>query len=112
MEHVSHRFGDLMAVDDFSLAVAPGELVCLVGPSGCGKTTALRLAAGLESLQAGRVSINGQIVADAETGVPVAPEQRGVGLVFQDYALFPHLSVEDNVVFGLRDLSGAARAER
>ena len=116
LRRVSHRFGDLTAVDDFSLSVAPGELVCLVGPSGCGKTTALRIAAGLEPLQAGRVSINGQVVAEAEAkaraGVSVAPEQRGVGLVFQDYALFPHLSVEDNVVFGLRDLAGAARAER
>ncbi len=109
---VSHRFGDLTAVDDFSLSVAPGELVCLVGPSGCGKTTALRIAAGLEPLQAGQVSINGQVVADAKSAISVAPERRGVGLVFQDYALFPHLSVEDNVVFGLRGLSGSARAER
>jgi iron(III) transport system ATP-binding protein len=111
-ERVSHRFGALTAVDDFSLSVAPGELVCLVGPSGCGKTTALRIAAGLESLQAGRVSINGQVVADAETGMALAPELRGVGLVFQDYALFPHLSVADNVAFGLRDMAGAARTER
>lgn len=111
-ERVSHRFGALTAVDDFSLSVAPGELVCLVGPSGCGKTTALRIAAGLESLQAGRVSINGQVVADAKSGTALAPELRGVGLVFQDYALFPHLSVADNVAFGLRDMAGAARADR
>ncbi|WP_237216681.1 ABC transporter ATP-binding protein [Falsiroseomonas oryziterrae] len=83
-----------------SLAARPGEIVCLLGPSGCGKTTLLRLAAGLEPLQAGRISLGGQTIA--EPGRDVPPEARGVGYVFQDYALFPHLTVEDNVAFGLR----------
>ncbi len=112
LEHVSHAFGALLAVDDFSLTVEAGEIVCLVGPSGCGKTTVLRLAAGLEPLQRGRVAIGGRLVADREAGVEVPPDQRGVGLVFQDYALFPHLSVLDNVCFGLRGLGGAARRAR
>jgi iron(III) transport system ATP-binding protein len=83
-----------------SLAAKPGEIVCLLGPSGCGKTTLLRLAAGLEPLQAGRIALGEQTIA--EPGREVPPEARGVGFVFQDYALFPHLTVEDNVAFGLR----------
>ncbi len=110
LEHVSHAFGSVRAVQDLSLSIAPGELVCLLGPSGCGKTTALRIAAGLEELQDGRVLIDGQVVADGRTDQP--PEARGVGLMFQDYALFPHLSVADNVGFGLRDLSGGKRRDR
>ena len=102
LEHVSHDFGALRAVDGVSLVVEPGELVCLVGPSGCGKSTLLRIAAGLEPLQAGRVLIGDAVMADATRAVP--PEDRGVGLVFQDYALFPHLSVIDNVAFGLAHL--------
>jgi len=82
------------------LAVGPGEILCLLGPSGCGKTTLLRLAAGLEPLQSGRITLGGQVIA--EPGRETPPESRGVGFVFQDYALFPHLTVEDNVAFGLR----------
>ena len=100
-EGVSHRYGDLIAVDDLSLSVAAGEVVCLLGPSGCGKTTALRIAAGLEMLQSGRVRMSGETVA--EVGRDLPPEERNVGLVFQDYALFPHLDVLRNVTFGLRD---------
>src|SRR5690606_18609125 len=79
--------------------VGEGEVVCLLGPSGCGKTTALRLAAGLEDLQRGRIGIAGRIVADGSRNLP--PEARDVGLMFQDYALFPHLRVLENVGFGL-----------
>jgi iron(III) transport system ATP-binding protein len=88
---------------DFSLEAAPGEFLALLGPSGCGKTTALRLIAGFERPLAGTIEIDGELVCDADSrgGRWVPPEQRRVGMVFQDYALFPHLSVGRNVAFGL-----------
>jgi iron(III) transport system ATP-binding protein len=110
LEEISHSYGALPAVSAFSLGVSAGELVCLIGPSGCGKTTVLRLAAGLEPLQRGRITIGGQIVAAAAASLP--PEVRGVGLLFQDFALFPHLSVRDNVGFGLRRLAATERRRR
>jgi iron(III) transport system ATP-binding protein len=88
------------AVEDVSFEVADNEILALVGPSGCGKTTTLRLIAGLERPDAGLIRLNGSTVAGGNTFVP--PEQRGVGMVFQDHALFPHLTVFDNVAFGLR----------
>jgi iron(III) transport system ATP-binding protein len=108
-DQVSHRYGETLAVDRVSLDVDPGEIVCLLGPSGCGKTTLLRLAAGVEHPSGGRILINGQDVTQGPTELP--PERRGVGLMFQDFALFPHLSNLANVMFGLRDLPRAA-AER
>jgi iron(III) transport system ATP-binding protein len=92
-------FGSIRAVDGFDLDVHDGEILALLGPSGCGKTTALRLVAGLERPDAGTVEIRGRLVAGAGTWVP--PERRRVGLVFQDWALFPHLDVRANVAFGL-----------
>src|SRR3546814_15462636 len=92
LKQIHHAYDDVVAVDDFSLSVAAGEVVCLLGPSGCGKTTVLRVAAGLETLQRGAVSIGGRIVADPSLNLP--PERRGIGFVFQDYALFPHRSEE------------------
>ncbi len=98
------------AVNGLSLAVEEGEIVALLGPSGCGKTTTLRLIAGFEAPDAGTVSLRGDVVAGP--GRFVAPEARGVGIVFQDYALFPHLSVDDNVGFGLDRLDRSARRAR
>ncbi len=100
------------ALRGVDLEVEPGEIVCLLGRSGCGKTTLLRVAAGLERQTAGRVLINGREVAGP--AVFVAPEKRGVGLMFQDYALFPHLTTLANVMFGLRALprADAAREAR
>ena len=110
VEGLRHRFGDRVVVDDVGFAIAPGEVHCLVGPSGCGKTTTLRLVAGLEEVQAGRIGIDGRTVAEPGRSVP--PEERRVGLMFQDFALFPHLRVADNVGFGLRGLDAAARRRR
>lgn len=109
-DSVSHRYGTTLAVDGLSLAVEPGELVCLLGPSGCGKTTALRLAAGLEPLQQGQILIGGEVVAGGDKNLP--PEARGVGLMFQDFALFPHLDLIGNVAFGLRGLPAKERRSR
>jgi iron(III) transport system ATP-binding protein len=109
-ENVSRRFGDTLALDQVSLDMPPGEVLCLLGPSGCGKTTLLRIAAGVERPTSGRVLIDGQEMAGPDRFVP--PEKRGVGLMFQDFALFPHLSILDNVAFGLRSLTrGEARME-
>ena len=110
MTGIRHAYGAVQAVDGVDVHVAPGEVVCLLGPSGCGKTTILRLAAGLEELQAGQVSLDGTCVAGAGESLP--PERRGVGLVFQDYALFPHLDVMGNVTFGLTGWSSADRTAR
>lgn len=101
LENVSHRFNDAFAVDGVSVTVDAGEIVCLLGPSGCGKTTLLRLAAGLEHVQVGRVSIGERVVAEGGASRQVPPEQRGVGLMFQDFALFPHLTVIENICFGV-----------
>ncbi len=103
---ISHRFGDILAVNSVDLAVMPGEILTLVGPSGCGKTTLLRLAAGLEEVQAGEVLLEDILVASS--GINVPPERRAVGLMFQDFALFPHLDVAGNIAFGLE----GGRAER
>ena len=107
---VHRTFGDVHAVDDFSLSVAENEVVCLLGPSGCGKTTVLRLAAGLETPDAGEVALGGAVVSTPAHTVP--PEKRGIGLVVQDYALFPHLTIGRNVAFGLAQLSRAERKKR
>jgi len=96
LQNISKRFGATAAVDDVSLAVEGGEFFGLLGPSGCGKTTTLRIIAGLESTDSGRVEFEGHEI----TSLP--PERRGFGMVFQNYALFPHLNVFENVAFGLR----------
>ncbi|MEO1723425.1 MAG: ABC transporter ATP-binding protein [Pseudomonadota bacterium] len=101
LEYVRVSFGGQTAVDRLSLSVAPGEIVSVLGPSGCGKSTTLRVAAGVERQSEGRVLIDGRVVSDTSRHEP--PESRGIGLMFQDFALFPHLSVADNVAFGLRN---------
>jgi len=104
---VSKRFGDTLAVDGAELCVAPGEFVALLGPSGCGKTTLLRLLAGLEVPDGGEIRLHDRLVSGRDTWVP--PERRGVGIVFQDYALFPHLTVAENIGFGVRRAGRARR---
>lgn len=95
-EHVYKRFGDVIAVNDLNLDIADKEFLVLVGPSGCGKTTALRCLAGLEDISDGKIMIGDRVVND------VAPKDRDIAMVFQSYALYPHMSVYDNMAFGLK----------
>ena len=105
--HVDKRFGPTPVLRGVDLSVARAEVVALLGPSGCGKTTLLRILAGLERPDAGEVRLGGELVAARNAHTP--PEKRNIGLVFQDFALFPHLRVDANVAFGL---AGVPRAER
>lgn len=102
---LSKFFGDVQAVDGVNVALNEGQFLALLGPSGCGKTTTLRLLAGFESPDSGQIEIGQQVVSGP--GVFVPPEQRSVGMVFQEYALFPHMNVADNVAYGIKK-----RAER
>jgi multiple sugar transport system ATP-binding protein len=95
-DHVTKKFGDVLAVNDLNLDIRDKEFLVLVGPSGCGKTTALRLLAGLEEISSGDIRIGDRVVND------VAPKDRDIAMVFQSYALYPHMSVYDNMAFGLR----------
>src|SRR3954462_1616010 len=95
-EHITKRFGDFTALDDVGVEIAAGSLTALLGPSGSGKSTLLRVIAGLETPDAGRVVIEGQDVTD------VPPQRRDIGFVFQHYAAFKHMTVRDNVAFGLK----------
>jgi iron(III) transport system ATP-binding protein len=104
---ISHAYEGRRVVDDLSIELNPGEITCLLGPSGCGKSTTLRIAAGVERQDSGQVWIDGRSISAGNLHMP--PEQRSVGLMFQDFALFPHLDVVRNVAFGLRGPSGEKR---
>ncbi|MFT6537790.1 MAG: iron(III) transport system ATP-binding protein, partial [Loktanella salsilacus] len=108
ISHIAKSFGGQKVVDDVSLSVMPGQVTCLLGPSGCGKSTTLRMIAGVESPDAGQIHVDGQLICGDGRDVP--PESRSIGLMFQDFALFPHLSVAQNVAFGLKLDRRAARA--
>ena len=103
---LTRRFGGRAVVSDLSLRVLPGQVTCLLGPSGCGKSTTLRLIAGVDEPDSGRVAVDGTVFFDESHNVPT--EQRHIGLMFQDFALFPHLSVTENIAFGL----SGSRAEK
>ena len=106
---VGRSYGAVAAARDVNLEVARGEVLALLGPSGCGKTTTLRLIAGFEAPDTGTVEVGGRMVAGPGTHIP--PEKRRVGMVFQDYALFPHLTVAQNVAYGLPGAKRKGRVE-
>ncbi|MBV9740394.1 MAG: ABC transporter ATP-binding protein [Hyphomicrobiales bacterium] len=110
VEGLAVAHGPIKAVRSLSFSAQRGEVVTLLGPSGCGKTTTLRAIAGLETPSAGRMSLDGKTVFDAATGIDLPPEQRGLSMVFQSYAIWPHMTVFENVAFGLR-ARGAKRGD-
>jgi iron(III) transport system ATP-binding protein len=110
LHQIKHAYGKQVTISHLSFDLKKGEIGCLLGPSGCGKTTVLRCIAGFEPLTAGEISLNGVVVSCASFSLP--PEQRRVGMVFQDYALFPHLTAAENVSFGLHRSSAIERMQR
>lgn len=111
IKNLTKRFGDVTALDGFNLHIADGEFVTLLGPSGCGKSTTLAAVAGLDQPTGGSIKASDKVLFDAESGVSLPAERRNFGLVFQSYALWPHMSVRDNVSFPLK-LRKVAKAER
>lgn len=99
LRNLVRRYGGRKVIRNVSLRVAPGQVTCLLGPSGCGKSTTLRMVAGVEKQDEGEIYVNGKLVCDGRKSLP--PEERQIGLMFQDFALFPHLKVGENVAFGL-----------
>lgn len=102
INHVYKRYGSITVVDDFNLEVKDGEFISILGPSGCGKTTTLRMVAGFERATEGTISIGDTVVSSSEQGIFVPPEKRGIGMVFQSYAVWPHMTVADNVGYPLK----------
>lgn len=102
LENITKRFGQTVAVNDVSLEIKGGDFFCLLGPSGCGKTTLLRMIAGLEKPDEGRIWIGDDLVYDSSDRTFIPPGSRRIGLVFQSYALWPHMTVEQNILFGLQ----------
>ena len=111
IENISHSYGTKGVIENLSFTVKEGEVTCLLGPSGCGKTTLLRLVAGLTSLQSGRIRLNENVISEPASGIETPPEKRNVGFMFQDFALFPHLDVFQNITFGLNNPSQEKLAE-
>ncbi len=107
---IRHTYGEQVVINDLSLTLKKGNIGCLLGPSGCGKTTVLRCIAGFESVSAGRILLNDTCVSRA--GLSLPPEKRQIGMVFQDYALFPHLTVSANIGFGLHRMPQTERKQR
>ena len=104
LEHVTKRFEKFVAVDDLNLVINEHDFITLLGPSGCGKTTTLRMIAGLETPTEGKITIGDKVVFDAATGVNISPAKRDIGFLFQNYALWPHMTVYQNIAFGLENL--------
>lgn len=102
IQNVTKSFGTTIAVNKVSLEILPGSFTTLLGPSGCGKTTLLRIIAGLETADAGRITVGDSVLFDSEQGISVSARRRGIGLVFQSYALWPHMTVRANIDYGLR----------
>src|SRR3954464_15914162 len=111
IDRISKRYGDVTALHEISLSVAHGEFVTLLGPSGCGKTTTLRSIAGLEKPDTGRILIEGREMFSADNGTFVQPEHPHLGMVFQSYAIWPHMAVFQNVAYALASKRGMARAD-
>ena len=110
IRNLRRAYGGRQVVDDVSLQIMPGQVTCLLGPSGCGKSTTLRMIAGVEMQDSGTIHVDGKLICDTMFRVP--PERREIGLMFQDFALFPHLSVADNVGFGLKKGTKAEKRKR
>lgn len=110
VEQLNAGYQQQTVLQQFSIGINHGDIVCLLGPSGCGKTTALKAIAGLQPSHSGRIELFGRVVADGQHNV--APQQRNIGFIFQDYALFPHLSVADNVGYGLKSLNAEQQRQR
>ncbi len=114
LTNISKRFGKFVAVDNLNLDIHSNEFITLLGPSGCGKTTTLRMIAGLETPTEGRIAIDDDVVFDSQEGINIPPNKRDVGFLFQNYALWPHMTVQQNIAFGLENLKWSKKdiAER